>query len=209
MSELALLWLLGFSAGLLSSIPPGPTEFWILQAIIQKKQKQIPWFVAGVILSDLFYAHLAYWGYFVYFHETPAGYWMGVLSAVFLLILGLLQLLKLFKNTQPTAEIIASDDWARSALLGLGLCISNPAFVLFWLYIVGMMGEFGLTKSVAGLAFYYVGITMGDALWYVIFSRFLAKSLSYFKSVFYRNVEYVISVLFILFGLFGLIKFWS
>jgi len=205
--ELLAALILGLLAGLASSVPIGPAEFWIIQALVSKKQKHIFSFILGIVLADLIYAHLAYWGYFLYFHHTSMGMWMKIASALFVIFIGLYQLTYSKKySLEQKNQTVASDYKARAFLTGFTLCASNPVFILFWLYIVSLFETLNIEKGMFSMLVYYLGILLGDIIWYSIFVHYSKKGLQYFKSNQYQTIEQLINYSFILFGVLALFK---
>ncbi len=206
--------LVGLIAGLLSSIPFGPSEVWIFKALLQKKHggKHINPFIWGIVVGDILYAHLAYVGYFLFLHESIEGKWLAAFCSLFLIVIGAINL-----KAASNAFVVPSDDtpdrikevWAKSFLTGFILCVSNPSFLLFWLYIAGALSNLGIPRSGVTMLLYYLGIALGDWAWYLVFQRLCAKGLNYLKAPHWLWVERGVSIILILFGLTGILRLWT
>jgi len=175
---------LGCFCGVLSSVPIGPANLWVARAAFppEKPVPNVVSFCAGIIIIDVICAFIAFFGYHVYFEETHLGTTLTVIVAIAVLVLGSLELHLTLKRDEdsekkPDRPGTTFRDFGIGLLLG-----SNPAFIFFWLLVAEMLNEWGFPDIVSWPApLFFVGIGIGDFIWYPGFFRLVKKGLSYFS----------------------------
>ena len=198
---------LGCFCGVLSSVPMGPTNLWVARAVFppEKPLPNVALFCAGIIITDAICAFIAFFGYHVYFEETQLGTTLTVVVAIAVLVLGSLELQQTLKRDEdsekkPDRPGTTFRDFGIGLLLG-----SNPAFIFFWLLVAETLNEWGFPDLVNWPApLFFVGIGIGDFIWYPGFFRLVKKGLSYFSRKLILTLRLLTAVGLIGFGVYAL-----
>lgn len=205
----------GIVSGILSSAPIGPANLWLATAAIPpaKAFGNLVAYVAGIITIDIAYAAIAFYGYFVYFDGTELGRWMGIVGGLGLVVLGALEAWKL-RSDHPNADAINQAGYkpgtsrTKDFAIGAFICGSNPAFIMFWMMIAKEMSEYGITDLGTGDAIYvFVGIALGDVLWYSLFSAMVKFGLNYISARFLRYVRISVALSLVALGVVAAARF--
>lgn len=242
-SDVLLLVGLGTLAGAASSVPPGPTKFWLTLAVTPgatpyrnartggRPIGDLVAFVVGVILCDLVYAGLSFWGYAAWLVDAPASRWIGLAASLIVAALGTYDLFTALRDRrarQRSEQLQAgrSDHlvrhpslranepgFSRAFTVGLTLGLANPAFVAFWLWFAAEAQNFGadLTDSATRLLLLW-GIVLGNVIWYGLYTwlsilgmRRLGRALQ--GAVWIDRVRILIASLMIGAGLYAALRF--
>ncbi len=90
----------------------------------------------------------------------------------------------------------------RDFTKGLVLCGSNPAFLLFWVYVATTLEKYGIEAvSFGKIVWVLVGIVIGDLLWFSLFIKLLKMGAERLKGKLIRGVRVAISFFLIVLGL--------
>lgn len=200
----------GILAGIASSVPIGPSNLWIANAALSPNKKMINalTFSFGVVLMDVFYAWIAFWGYFALFDETAFGSVLRWGGSVGLIVLGVVDFLATRKKIALTEPVPTE---AKPALLdfvsGAFLCGSNPAFVLFWLFLVGVVDQYSWSDGLKTWTVFwaFAGVAIGDLLWYFGFYKLIELSSKYISEKVLVRLRQVCALGLIAFGVTTLI----
>ena len=162
---------IGVVSGFCSSTPPGPINMWLVdQTLASRKMSALP-FLGGVIFSDILFALLAVWGYAKILHQEAMQSWVSQIAGIFLIIIGfygIFQLRRHKDSTSPSSEPVKeSVTPLKGFSIGMAMCGSNPAFLLFWVFVIDqcrrhLQIEFDGIYSVA----LCLGIIIGDTIWF-------------------------------------------
>ncbi|MFN5317539.1 MAG: LysE family translocator [Bacteroidia bacterium] len=125
----------GFLAGLWLSFSFGPVFFALIQESIEKGVKQALWFDLGVLLSDLFYIFLAFWGASFIMGNEQYRFIIGLAGGILLLGFGLAPF---FKKKYVTEEVSVTPiaptrkGLAGAVLKGFMMNLLNPSVLFIW-----------------------------------------------------------------------------
>lgn len=196
----------GLVSGFCSSAPLGPINLWLVEALIADTKKAVIWFLTGVVITDLFFAWIAMWGYQEYLKDSGYTKHAQVLAGVFLVLVGIFTVTKLLKNSESArrakrgARHGVKQSWKNLAF-GATLCGSNPAFLMFWLFVVNFVNQ-SMDLQVTEFAqfLFLVGVALGDTLWFGLLAKLVKKGLNLAKPSILLGIRYVIALSFFAFG---------
>lgn len=168
---LLLIALAGMAGGFCSSAPLGAINLWITDAVLDREERHLRWFIIGVVLADMTHAALASWGYHTYLQESGFAAGLGILGGAFLVVLGALGLARRKAPAEGSADkrVRASHRPVQGFLLGAFMCGANPAFLVFWVFAITLV-ERHLNVLVSGLAlaWFLAGLALGDTTWFLL-----------------------------------------
>jgi threonine/homoserine/homoserine lactone efflux protein len=156
--------------GCVLALMVGPVFFMILNTSVKKGFLPAAMLAAGVLISDLLFVLLTYYGssylHFIRQHEHSVGFAGGLLILAF----GLYTLTRKAVVTADALEEI-DDSRTRAVDIAKGFMMNslNPAALLFWLGVAGTMSIDLKFKGIYALLFY--SGTLG-----VVFATDLAKA---------------------------------
>lgn len=199
---------LGSISGFLSSTPLGPINLWVADHKLSKsKGPGLFFFLLAVILVDIAFAGIALWGHFDLLEETSEMRWTGIISAIFTVTLGII----LFQRARkPVIHEVAPHpaSYIKSFVQGLVLTGMNPAFILFWLFVANqIITNLDQSLAVGELISFLVGVIAGDILWFSFFIWILTHLKKRTQELTLRRIRILVSVILILLGLIGIIKY--
>lgn len=198
----------GLLAGFLSSSPIGPINLWLIESVLREKPARGLWtFVTGVIIADLVAAGVA--GLSVPALQSSFAVGSYVLRAVgvgFLLLFAFQTIRSLSaspkggQGDKEALDLETREDRFRRLKgsegsfvlfsMGFTLCVSNPAFFLFWATALDWMMQliaipFGWWEWSVLLLF----IGMGDALWFGLLIHYTQRSVHRFGDSLLRQIR--------------------
>lgn len=114
----------------------GPIFFMLIQTSIQKGIRQALFFDFGVLLSDLFYIIIAFYGAAIILDNPTYRFWITVIGGIILIVFGLLPFIR--KSPEPLMESqVPAQQVGGKGLGGLvvkGFLVNflNPAVLIIW-----------------------------------------------------------------------------
>ena len=158
----------GIIGGLISSAPLGPINLWLVAQILRGQRRFLGWFVTGVIATDVSIAALALWGYHHLIKDTALTSYWALGGGAFLVGLGIFMLRSKTGPTHHPSEPPAQQlGRLRGLITGIFLCGSNPAFLMFWAYVVNLLDEqFQWQFDFQAGCSFLAGVVCGDLLWF-------------------------------------------
>lgn len=208
---MVLLFFIGIICGFCSSAPLGPINLWLANAVLEKGRnaKFLP-YLSGVILSDLIFAGLAAWGFKYASKFENFSLYIALAGGLFLIFLGTMSIFRLLKND---AQDIANGKTTtyksapKEFVLGMILCISNPAFLLFWTFVMGTLNKFHLSpNTIMTLGVFLFGIAAGDYLWFRTLIELAHKGKEKLGNQPIFVLRWIIAILFIAVGILAIYK---
>ena len=205
LASLVLLFFAGSIAGIITSLPIGPTNLWIAHAVLPPKKllRNIIAFVFGLIFFDVFYAFLAFWGYSEWFRNSSYASWALFIAGAGLIVLGSLGMKSAFlanfeqeiSDAQgPSLKLWG--DFSSGLLLG-----ANPSFIGYWVVVAGLVSEYSPPNAVdLGLYAVFAGIVVGDLLWYALFIATAKRYLTVVSPRLIRMSRFATATIFIALG---------
>ena len=175
-----MIVIVGIASGFCSSAPLGPINFWVTDSIMRHKELMIRWFIAGVIVADVGHAIGAVWGYMTLLRHKTWIEDLPIVGGLLLLTIGV-QSLRSSWGDEPSplkvklGERAPAESPRRQLALGFLMCALNPAFLAFWVTVIGLLRErFGIVLSSTHFLLFLFSIGLGDILWFS-FLIFLSK----------------------------------
>lgn len=205
-----LTFVIGIIAGFCSSTPPGPINMWLVDQTLSSKKIKSTAFLTGVILSDILFALLASWGYVKLLEQKAVLSWVKPISGFFLILIGFFAVLQLFylkevKKSQSNQLNLASS--FKNFSIGLAMCGSNPAFLLFWIFIIDQ-SKVILGTNIEGIntMFLCCGIAVGDIIWFKSLIYLVNKGKEQLDNRIIFRIRLAIAIIFIGSGFFALVR---
>lgn len=178
---------LGFSAGLLTTVPlAGPASALIFSMALRGRRHQARFMALGAATAELTYANLAYFGFSRFLKDLPVlAQVSSIVAAIILTAVGLY-----FYKNQKLREIHESEDNAilvpwRSFLLGLGLGGGNLTLLATWTAALALIYSLNLFE-ITGTNFFLFSLSfaIGVVAWFFI----LVKLVQVYKSQFEASI---------------------
>ncbi len=194
--------LLGFIMAFISLIPPGMLNMTAVRTKIEKDKKSAFQFALGaaIIVIPQAYIALAFAKYFANHPEvidrlTIAGIVVLFVLSVFFLI----QARKKFKGEGKKKK-------GNFILIGMFMSMMNMLAIPFYLVLSSVLETKGLLlMSQPYISIFVAGVFLGAfALFalYVVFATFIEKKAQFIA----RNINYILSILFLVLGILTIIK---
>jgi len=126
----------GFLIGLWLSMSFGPVFFMLIQTSIQKGIRQALFFDFGVLLSDLFYIIIAFFGAAIILDNPAYRFWIALIGGIVLVVFGLLPFIR--KSPEPlivseqTTKQIGGKGLSSLVVKGFVVNFLNPAVLIIW-----------------------------------------------------------------------------
>jgi len=200
------LFLSGIISGIFSSIPIGPTNFWIANAVMPpaKPTSSIIAFVIGIMIMDVAYALTAFWGTHFFFEGDILNSWLGLTTGILLIGMGGLE----WKSIQyPSPVKVQTKTTQAAGIAGhgfLGILFGvNPGFILYWIAFTSLLTNWGIgTTGQTFVILISLGIVVGDIIWYWGFAATVMKGAKRLSEERLKILRFIIIAILILFGLY-------
>lgn len=202
------LLLIGALCGFISSSPPGPINLIVADSVVGERKLHRTSFLAGVIVAELILAGIAFWGFQSLLQGPLFQQWAPIVGGAFVIGLGVAGL---FSYQGKKKEGIEKEGHSHrqkggDLLQGLFLCGSNPAFLLFWIYIMSALSYSGVSEGVPLKSLYLLlGISLGNMIWFILFITLLRKGAGWVEGKHFRLFRKGVSMALILLGLGGIL----
>lgn len=149
----------GILLGLFLSLAAGPIFFMLIQLGIERGVVAGMTLSAGVLLSDVFYVVLVYFGV-EWLSELPNfKLYMGIIGGVILIAFGVATILSKYKA--PEEASITAGTYGGYFLKGIAVNLFNPFVLFLWIAVTGNMIEQGMGFSERTTYFLAILITVG------------------------------------------------
>ena len=160
-------------SGFVASAPIGPINLLVAEMVLDKKDLELRYFLAGVIVIDLVFAAVAFYGYHNLLMGSLLEKWLIAAGGIFILLLGILGLIRketrisrAFRTEQPS--------YLGQFLKGILLCGTNPAFLLFWIFVASQLNLIMERNLLAWeIPILLLAIGAGTTLWFMVYLRLL------------------------------------
>lgn len=182
-----LALLLGFSAGLLTTVPlAGPASALIFSKALRGQRNEARFMAFGAATAELTYANLAYFGLSRFLKNIPVlAQVSSIVAAIILCGVGVY-----FYKSQKLREIHEAKEaeglapW-RSFLLGLGLGGGNLTLLATWTAALALIYSLNLFE-ISGLNFFFFSLAFaaGVVSWFFI----LVKLVHVYKAQFEASI---------------------
>ena len=194
---------LGFVMAFLSLIPPGMLNMTAVKTSLQKGRNEGVWFALGAALVVIPQAFIAL-VFARYFAENPQVVERleiaGILVLFILSVVFFMQARKNFKGEGGKRE-------GKSFLLGMLMSGMNMLAIPFYLVLSSVLENRGLLKTEQPFINLFVsGVFLGAFSLFFLYANFaqIIQKKAHFIA---RNINYILSLLFLVLGILTLIKF--
>jgi len=187
----------GILLGLLLSVAAGPIFFMLIQLGIERGVAAGMTLSAGVILSDVFYVILIYFGV-EWLSELPDFKWyMGLFGGLILVAFGLATMLSKYK---PPEEVkITTRTYGGYFFKGIAVNVFNPFVFFLWIAVTGNMIEREMIFQERLAYFLAIIITVGLTDFIKLLLAW--KIRTYMKPQHFQGLRYVAGMGLIAFGI--------
>jgi len=149
----------GILLGLLLSLAAGPIFFMLIQLGIERGVVAGMTLSAGVLLSDVFYVVLVYFGV-EWLSELPNfKLYMGIVGGLILMAFGGATILSKYKP--PEKVSITARTYGGYFLKGVAVNLFNPFVLFLWIAVTGTMIERGMDFTERTAYFLAILLTVG------------------------------------------------
>jgi threonine/homoserine/homoserine lactone efflux protein len=195
----------GMIGGIVSSAPIGPINLWVADATLRGQDRTLTGFLGGVILCDVAYAALAAWGYHAVAQDGRTAAWLSLLAGGVLIVLGLVMTARAGAEQRPAPGRPAPFTPARHFLLGTIMMGGNPAFLMFWVFVVDLVSwQIGGPIRSGLLVPLLAGVIIGDALWFAFLTRLVRSGSALLGAVARPRFERVLALGFVAAGIYSI-----
>lgn len=206
LSLLSILFFVSIVSAFLASAPVGPVNLYLAQTLLMQGKKNAWLFVIGVIISDLVYIFLGFWTFFFISDKSIFNFsaiW-HVLTGLVIMALGFVSLLKKQQQIkQQDFKPLPKSIPYTAFFTGLVLCASNVMLFVLWLFIAGLFDTYGfIPQNYFHLFLILLGSLIGDLVWFGLFIHYAKKGMSYLKPNHTYQLQKIIAISLVLFGLF-------
>jgi len=191
----------GISMGLLLSAMIGPVFFTLIQNSIENGFRHSVVLAAGILLSDLIYVVITYYGVSLLSQNLYFEVYLGYLGGLVLIGFGISTYFKKNNDRISSGGIpIPKSKKTTGFLKGFTINGINPFVLLFWISIAGLVNVKS-DFSQSDIFLYYFGILCTVFL-IDLLKAFIAKQLKVFVTpIFMKRLNIAVAILLILFGL--------
>ncbi|MDN3644551.1 LysE family transporter [Lutimonas halocynthiae] len=194
---------LGFVMAFLSLIPPGMLNMTAVKTSLQKGKKEGIWFALGaamVVIPQAFIA-LVFARYFAENPQVVARLEIAGIVVLFVLsIVFFIQARKKFEGKGGKRE-------GKSFLLGMLMSGMNMLAIPFYLVLSSVLENRGLLQTEQPYIILFVsGVFLGAFSLFFLYASF-AQIIQKRAQFIARNINYILSLLFLVLGILTLIKF--
>lgn len=206
------IFFIGVIAGFFSSSPIGAINILVAQFALSKQSKRVLAFVFGVIVVDVMFAIFASAGYAKIVQESAYHRWLQIGGGFILVFIGFFIFFQKANQTFVVSEFsLKEQDMAKGYLVffrdfayGSILCASNPAFLVFWLFVANQISNIiHIENSLFLFVLYGLGIVIGDLFWFILFYEITKKSFSFLSFQGIKIVKKIFAILMLVFGLYS------
>ena len=202
MLDVFLLFGIGTITGILTSLPMGPTNLWIVHAVLPpaKPMREILAFVFGLIFFDCFYALLSFWGFSSWFERSSYRSLFEAIAGLGLVGIGAYGFYTAY-HLREDLEILADEKRGLIPAFSSGMLLgANPSFIAYWIVVASLTTEYFPDLGTLGLYAIFLGIVSGDILWYTGFILFVKRYLRNVSRRFSKFSKLAVAGVFIFVG---------
>jgi threonine/homoserine/homoserine lactone efflux protein len=195
----------GLVVGLSGSLLPGPMLAYTATKSLSDGPGVGPRVVAGHLLTEAFYLSLFALGLRTLFEQSSVEALLKAIGGILLLLLGLLGFRALRKRLETSSShALSIHPMAAGVLLS---SVLNPTVPLWWVSIgfSNLLVAYELAR-VAGIAFWLVGHSLSDILWFCSVSALCGRGRSLVGTGLHRSLIAICSAFLIGWGLFLLAR---
>jgi threonine/homoserine/homoserine lactone efflux protein len=189
----------GLLSGFVASAPIGPINLLVAEQVMRKKY-DLNFFVLGVVLVDMFFGALAFLGYHNLFVHYDLEHMLILVGGIFIVIIGFIGLFKKESGKFAGFKVKRPSRLAQF-MKGVILCGTNPAFLLFWIFVAGQINQligYELYTYQIILTLFSIGI--GTSLWFYMYVKLLKRGTKHINLSLVGKIRKGISLTLIIIG---------
>jgi threonine/homoserine/homoserine lactone efflux protein len=193
--------------GVVSSAPIGPINLWVADATLRKQDRTLAAFLSGVILCDVGYAALAAWGHRAVVGDARVGALLSLMTGGVLMVVGAIMIRRAGAEQRPVPSRPVPFTPARHFLLGTIMMGGNPAFLMFWVFVVDFVAlQIGGPLRSGLLVPFLAGVIIGDALWFAFLTGMVGSGSPLLGTVARQRLERALALGFIAAGIYSIMR---
>ncbi len=202
------LALIGFAVGFIGSVPvAGPISALVLTRGIQGRFRAGAFIALGGAVAEALYAFLAFYGFSTYLTAYPIIKPLSAAAgAIVLTVLGVTFLRK--TPEAPDSKLPARESASRNFLLGVWICVMNPALIATWTaFTTTLYASEVVDVTNAHAAPFAAGCALGIATWFLVLLWLVRRYRDRFSHDTLAQVVRVIGALLLLLAAWFLYRF--
>lgn len=198
-------FLAGIVVAIASSVPVGPINFAIMQAVFTRGKRTALLIGLGGMLADAVYSFLGLLLFGALSGDSsPAVFqWINLITIPVVIFLGIHMIRKRHEQPEPHHRSKAGN----SILAGIILGISNPMLFAYWLWVASyVQGDGWVDPTMLQYVIFALGVTAGIGLFFLGFVNLLAVATTRATQRFRATFSLLVGLGFIGFGIFLTIR---
>ncbi len=195
---------IGVTIGLISSIPLGPINLTLIAAALRREMPRGVAIALSAALVEGVYAFVIISALHLFHPSLRLHSAIELIGALIIVAYGVSLLFSrsdasvMPDQARPSP---ARRDWSMGILTGVALYVSNPALVVFWLSVAGILNAWvSSTSSAASRAIFSAGVIIGTASWFILLLYMVQRTSSRISLVLLRRLSILLSCFLIAFG---------
>ena len=194
-----MIIVIGLISGIVASAPIGPINLLVAEQVMRKKY-DLNYFVLGVVLVDVFFGALAFLGYHNFFVQYDLENLLIIIGSLFIVLIGVMGLLKKDSVKFSGFKVKTPSHFAQF-MKGVILCGTNPAFLLFWIFVAGQINIYiGHELYTYQILIMLISIGAGTSLWFYIYINLLKRGTKKINLALVTKIRKGISLTLIIIG---------
>jgi threonine/homoserine/homoserine lactone efflux protein len=195
---------IGVTIGLVSSIPLGPINLTLIAAALRREMPRGVAIALSAALIEGVYAFAIISALNLFHPSLRLHSTIELIGALIIVTYGVSLLFSRSDATvtpDQTSPSPARRDWSMGVLTGVALYVSNPALVVFWRSVAGILNAWvSSTSSAASRAIFSAGVVCGTASWFILLLYMVQRTSARISLVLLRRISILLSCFLIAFG---------
>ncbi|MEM7040527.1 MAG: LysE family transporter [Bacteroidota bacterium] len=202
-----LIFLVGIGIALMSSVPVGPINFAIIQAVFMKGKTAAFMIGVGGMIADVIYCFLALLLYgAIAESDSPAIFtWLNLITIPVVVFLGVMMIKKRNDKPEPSDK---KEKAGNGILMGMMLGISNPVLFAYWVWVASYIQADGwITAQMTDYIAFAAGVATGVTAFFIGLVNIAAIGSKRMTDNFRSKFSLLVGIGFILFGVYLAVRF--
>ena len=202
--ELLGAFVAGIWIAIASSVPVGPINFAIFQAVCAKNKRSAFLIGMGGMIADVIISFLALvlFGWLSEGDNTVFFEWLNILTIPVVIIFGIVMI----RNRNQDAKAAKKMPASGGILLGLTLGLSNPVLLGYWMFVATtVLSNKWVSNTVPSYIAFNLGVAIGISAFFVGFIYLIALTTKKLSDKYKAIFSLLIGIGFITFGVVQLI----
>jgi L-lysine exporter family protein LysE/ArgO len=212
--QIIMTFLLGLLVGLLSTIPLGPTSFYVAHNTLLHETRKALTVALGACIVDITYCLVITLGLI-----TLLGPWLKnptvqIVFSLFLIGYGV-RMLVIGRRTVAAGDGPASlrrqserfEHGHYYVLLGISMTVANPTLFLSWMWTLGILTAHDLLPgSAPNKVLFSIAVGLGSMIWFMSIALFVRSRRHSISREFTRRAGLGTAIVIIGFGLYFIVR---